>query len=425
MKDNPRRGWRTSLDNRSEKGEGRKARIPGSRFRGPAFRGWRLLFCAILLAPLPRAEAGQKVSVSGRVINRTRNTPVPGLVVALVQHHGESARQVKTVSGSDGGFHFSEVALDDSASFGVMTSYLGAPYVVSNPQLKSGLASDVEVVVFDTTSSEASIRADAYHLIINAHGPAMDVMEILSLRNEGDRTIVGANGASLRIPLPVGFSGLEAESAVSSTSEGLACQWPFPPGEARLRFQYKLPEGKAFTHVIPYPTAMVSVLVHPPELSVESGSLQVQGPVDFGEQRFLHLTGVNLPAGKVIDFRVTGMGTLTAQSPQASGNGRREALKWTLLALAAATGGAAVFFRPKRRRQDGGGAVGPRPSRPRASADGGNRLEEQREKVLGQIATLDDDREAGRMDEETYLKRRDELKAEAVRLTVALGNGNG
>lgn len=419
MSDRPRRSRRTPLNVRSMVKRGRTARIPGSCFRGPAFRGLRLLFCALFLASLPNAEAGQTVSVSGRVINRTRNTPVPGLEVTFVQHSGESARQVKTVSEGDGGFRFSEVALEDSASFAVMTSYLGAPYVVSDPALHAGRASGVEIGVYDTTSSEATIRADAYHLIINAHGPAMDVMEILSLRNDGDRTIVGANGASLRIPLPAGFSGLEAESAVTSTPEGLASAWPFPPGQNRLKFQYRLPEGKVFTHVVPYPTAMVSVLVHPPDLSVESGSLQVQGPVDFGGQRFLHLHGGNLPAGMAIGFRVTAVGTQMAQPPRAPENGLREVLKWTLLAMAAAAAAGAVFFRPRRRRA-GGGADGPRPS-----STGRTGLEEQREKVLRHIADLDDDREAGRITEETHQRRRQELKAEAVRLTEALEDGHG
>lgn len=411
----------------------RKMQSAECKIQSAKWIGSRLAFCvlhsAFFMASfgfVSGAESEQKVGVSGRVVNRTRNVPVAGQEVTLVRHREAAAAQVKAVTGADGAFQFTNVAVDDSASLALMTSYLGAPYVVSGVTAKGG--SGVEVAVYDTVSSDADVRADAYHLIVNAHGASLDVMEILAVRNEGERTVYGPDGVSLRVPLPSGFSGLEVASASVETPEGFASRWPILPGEARLRFRYKLSVGDVFSRVVPLPASMVSVLVHPAEVSVESRSLQFQGPVDFEGQRFLHLTGANLARGSVIDFRVTARGAGGAHPPESPDGRWREALKWVLLGLAAVTGAAAFFYRPKKRRTADGG----RQTDDQGVEQGGStvihrragedvkKLEAQREETLGQIAALDDDREAGRVDEATHQKRRAALKAEAVRLTEAL-----
>lgn len=378
------------------------------------------------------AEARQTVSLSGRVVNRTQNAPVPGQEVILVQHRGDAADRVRAVTGADGVFRFEQVALEDSASLALTTSYLGVPYVTPDEAIRKG--TDLEVAVYDTTSSDAAVRADAYHLLVNAHGPRMEVLEILSLVNDGDRTIYGADGLSLRVPLPSDASGLEVEAAaVAQTASGFASRWPVPPGRARLRFRYRLPAGEAFSRPTPYFASMVSVLIHPPGVGVESRSLANQGVVDFEGQKFLHLVGSNVSAGAPIDFRVTeGAGEEGHTHAEEGGLGR-EALKWGLLGLAVAAGALAVFYRPGK-KAEAKGRKGERekgredsfshsPTLP-LSHSGEEGLERRRSEVIRQIAELDDAHEAGRVEEEAYQKRRAALKAEAVRLTEALRQGD-
>ena len=403
-----------------------KCKVQSVKLGFPHFAFYILYFafCTSLFSFPLGADALQTIRLSGRVVNRTHNAPVPGQEVTLVRHRGEAADRVKAVAGADGVFRFEQVALEDSASLALTTTYLGVPYVVSDEVIRRG--SDLEVAVYDTTSSDAAVQADAYHLIVNVHGPGLEVMEILSLRNDGDRTIYGADGLSLRIPLPSGFSGLEVEPAATApTASGFASRWPVPPGQTRLRFRYRLPAGEAFSRPAPYPASMVSVLIHPSDVAAESRSLANQGVVDFEGQKFLHLIGSNVAAGAPIDFRVTG---------SAAGGGEdhsdhehadektglsRETLKWGLLGLAVLLGAAALFYRPgkkaavNRDRQDGQGKGETR------------RLEERRAEVIRQIADLDDAHEAGRVEEAAYEKRRSELKDEAVRLTEALRPGDG
>jgi hypothetical protein len=347
---------------------------------------------------------------------------VPGQEVVLVRRRGDAAEQVRATTGSDGGFQFSQVALEDSASLALTTSYLGVPYVVSDVAVRAGAESGLEVAVYDTTSSDAAVRADAYHLLVNAHGPALEVLEILSLRNEGDRTIYGADGLSLRVPLPSGFTGLEVEAAPTAPlSSGFASRWPVPPGPARLRFRYRLPAGETFSRPAPYPASMVSVLIHPSNLSVESSALHNHGPVDFEGQKFLHLMGSNVSRGTPIDFRVTGgvageEGHSDHDHARASGL-PKDTLKWGLLGLAVRLGTLAVFYRPGKKA-----GVADRQDR---RDESGSTAIHRRVEVIRQIADLDDEHEAGRIDEAAYQKRRSDLKDEAVRLTEALRQGDG
>ncbi|MBI2950680.1 carboxypeptidase regulatory-like domain-containing protein [bacterium] len=384
------------------------------------------LFCIVLFSFPCGAEPRQTVSVSGRVVNRTQNAPVPGQEVTLVQHRGDAADQVRAVTGADGVFQFEQVALEDSSSLSLTTSYLGVPYVTPDEAVRRG--SDLEVAVYDTTSSDAAVRADAYHLLVNAHGPTLEVLEILSLVNDGDRTIYGADGLSLRVALPSGFSGLEVESvAVAQTASGFASRWPAPPGRARLRFRYRLPAGEAFSRPAPYPASMVSVLIHPPGVGVESRSLANQGVVDFEGQKFLHLVGSNVAAGAPIDFRVTGGAGEEGHIHAEEAGLDRDTLKWGLLGLAVVLGALGVFYRPRKKagvhrdKQDRQDERSSPAIHRRGEREG---LEERRAEVIRQIAELDDAHEAGRVDEASYQKRRSELKAEAVRLTEALRQGD-
>ena len=434
----------------SAKCKAQSAKLGFSRF---AFYILHFLFCIVLFSFPCGADARQAISVSGRVVNRTQNAPVPGQEVTLVQRRGDAADQVKAVAGTDGVFRFEQVALEDSASLSLTTSYLGVPYVTPDGAIRQG--SDLEIAVYDTTSSDAAVRADAYHLLVNAHGPTLEVLEILSLMNDGDRTIYGADGLSLRVALPSGFSGLEVESvAVAHTASGFASRWPVPPGRARLRFRYRLPAGEAFSRPAPYPASMVSVLIHPPGVGAESRSLANQGVVDFEGQKFLHLVGSNVAAGAPVDFRVTGGAGEEGHTHAEETGLSWEALKWGLLGLAVVLGALAVFYRPgkkaeaKRRSGEaekrGTSPLHPSQSRgngesekrgkdslrfsgsPLSVSGGGERegLEERRAEVIRQIAELDDAHEAGRIDEASYQKRRSGLKDEAVRLTEALRQGD-
>jgi hypothetical protein len=405
-----------------------------SRF---AFSILRFALCISLFSFPAGTEARQTIQISGRVVNRTHSAPAPGQEVTLVRHRGEAADRMTAVAGADGAFRFEQVALEDSASLALTTTYLGVPYVVSDEIIRRG--ADVEVAVYDTTSSDAAVRGEAYHLIVNAHGPGLEVMEILALRNDGDRTIYGADGLSLRIPLPSGFSGLVVEPAVTApTASGFASRWPVPPGETRLRYRYRLPAGEVFSRPAPYPASMVSVLIHPSDVGVESRSLASQGAVDFEGRKFLHLVGSNVGAGAPIEFRITKEEDHSDHEHAEEKTGlSRDLLKWGLLGLAIVLGALGVFYRPGQkaegRRQKVEGrrqeADSQSVERERHAGRGGRAegegLEARRAEVIRQIADLDDAHEAGRIDGAAYAQRRSELKDEAVRLTEALRQGDG
>ncbi len=344
--------------------------------------------------------AAEDIGIFGRVVNRTWDHPMAGQEVALVRHLEGEAFQVTSITGEDGNFRFDGEGLADSASMVLMTTFQGVPYVVSGNREEEG--DFFEIAVYDTTSSDEQVQAEAYHIFANAHDSGMEILEILALRNGGNRTLYGDGGASLRIPLPEGFSDLKVDQTASRTTAwGFVSEWPFPPGKTRLRYRYRIPPDGRFSRPVPYHASMVSVLIHPSDIAVESVSLDNQGVVDFEGQQFLHLIAQNVPRGLEIGFRTIGE---EAGLP-------RDLLKWGLLAFALILGAAALLYRPRKKPSE-------------EEQNGGNEKREdesRRTQVVHDIALLDDVFEAGQIEEATYRSRRSMLMEEAVRLTEEQG----
>lgn len=347
----------------------------------------------------PGSGPAEDIDISGKVVNRTWGHPLAGQEVALVRHLEGEAFQVTSVTGEDGNFRFDGEGAD-SASMVLMTTFQGVPYVVSGNREEGG--DFFEIAVYDTTSSDEQVQAEAYHIFANAHGSDVEILEILALRNGGNRTLYGDGGASLRIPLPEGFSDLKVDQTASRTTAwGFVSEWPFPPGNARLRYRYRLPADGRFLRPVPYHASMVSVLIHPSDIAVESVSLDNQGVVDFEGQQFLHLIAQNVPRGLEIGFRTIGE---EAGLP-------RDLLKWGLLAFALILGAAALLYRPRKKPSE-------------EEQIGGNEKrkdESRRTQVVRDIAMLDDAFEAGQIEEATYRSQRSILMEEAVRLTEEQG----
>ena len=141
--------------------------------------------------------APEDIGLFGRVVNRTWDHPMAGQEVTFVRHLEGEAFQVTSITGEDGNFRFDGEGLDDSTSMVLMTTFQGVPYVVSgNQQEKRDF---FEIAVYDTTSSDEQVQAEAYHIFANAHDSGMEILEILALRNGGNRTLYG-EGGSLRYP---------------------------------------------------------------------------------------------------------------------------------------------------------------------------------------------------------------------------------
>jgi LPXTG-motif cell wall-anchored protein len=150
-----------------------------------------------------------------------------------------------------------------------------------------------------------------------------------------------------------------------------------------------------------YPTAGYTFLVQGEGVKVASDRLTTGEPVDIEGVRFNQLSARELTPGERLVAEISGL-------PQTSKQG---AILWVVLALLACIGGAGfVYVMRKSRLQP----VSPR-----------DNLDQRRQRILVEIARLDDDFEGGRIQEDVYWGQRAEKMAQVAVLIQRLKKERG
>ena len=378
--------------------------------------GLRLLLLLALLAlaaeARPAAAAGPGV-VEGRLVNGTADGgSVGGLTVTLLAFRGEQeqARQSATAD-ADGAFRFD--GLDTSAGY---TYQLIAPYsqveyggtpIVFGP---GEAAKNTELRVYETTEADPGLRIDWAMVVfdqVDQRSQTVTAFELLTLVNPSDHTFVptttGPSGPMglLRFSLPSGAGQLTpgpglGENDLFQVDRGFATSDPVLPGLHELGFRYTVPyRGKSlsFERSIVYDTGELWVLVREDGPAIVSDALQEAEPLTLGGVRYRVLASRSLAAGARVTLDLTGLqSSLLDRLPLQS----LPSQTWGVasVALALVIVGAYGW---RRYRQS------PLP----ATSD-------PRTQLIGALATLDEERDAGRLSAEEHERRRAALKA-AVR----------
>ncbi|MFC2031014.1 hypothetical protein ACFLWA_09830 [Chloroflexota bacterium] len=388
----------------------------------------------LLLSPMASAQSGG--TVEGQVVNRTTDAPPveAGVPVALMVVQGEAETIVaETLTDASGRYRFEGMDTDPGVSYWPEATYAGVTYSVAEPLRYDGGETVLEATlnVFETTDDDSTIRLNSVHLIAESFGEVLRISEIHLFGNGGDRTYVGVAGpgdpavnTSLYIPLPEQAVGLAFQQGTDSdrfleVEGGLQDTEPVPPGgESSLAFfSYHLmvpgdevPLERDFA----YPVDTLSMLVAQPGLALRSDQLVAMGPELFQGQQYEFYVSSDIASGEPVRMALlpgaieSDMGSGTAPSgteaPAAapSGQGNQELLRllgFVLAGLAAA--GVVVYLLIRRRSSDS-------PTERDLTTDSETR------QLLAELADLEDDREAGKVDEATYERLRAE-KREAIR----------
>ncbi len=188
----------------------------------------------------------------------------------------------------------------------------------------------------------------------------------------------------------VGTSIMEGSSPQASVKgTHVAVEGPFAPGHTFVQVAASLPaeDGSiAIAQKLPANLAQLAVIVKKlGETTLQSPQLKEQREMPADGEVFIAATGGPVAAGRPIEINVDGV-------PHHSQAPRRVALA---LAAAVALGGA--WF-ASRSTDD---AV--------AQAADRKRLIARREKLLNELARLEQDHRAGRVDDRRYVPRREEL----------------
>ena len=143
--------------------------------------------------------------------------------------------------------------------------------------------------------------------------------------------------------------------------------------------------------MINYPTDRFDFLVQGEDIEITSDQLVIDEPMDISGTLFNHLSGQGLAAGETLMMRLSGLphtNTLVG-------------ILWVLLVLILIVVGFVFVYLIKRKR--------PQP----VIADG---VLSQQQRLLAELAQLDDNFEEGGILEDTYRRLRDEKKAELIEI---------
>lgn len=372
----------------------------------------RAIFIALIalaaFLPVPVfAAAPLTGTIQGQIVNGTQGgSEVGGLQVILVTLNSDNttAAHATTTADTSGNFLFNGVAIGDNQTYVIGVVFKQVQYATDVSALSSGQTDKaVKVDVYDTTSDDAAITVVNAHTVVLPEPGALSILEVYTIANSSDLTYVGAGQASgagkdtLTFPLPTKATGLSLGGDISGQTPDLgngsfSIAMPVFPGETQAFYTYDVTTDSStytYSRKVYYPTLSYDLMVSGDSISVDSTQLTLGSPVELAGSHFNSLTGDNLTAGSTIVATLSGLAVA----------GRGPSLLWIGLVLAALGGlaVAAVFLLGKRRNA----ATVP-------SEEGEN---DQEGRLVEAIATLDDDFEDGKVDVESYHRRRAELKS--------------
>lgn len=357
-------------------------------------------------------------SIDLTVVNGTTGLPMTGHEITL-QRHSNEAEEEETLSrvltDQLGRYKFTNL-LTDGSHYVVATRYLEIPYLTEHLSLEPGNESqEVVLRVFDITTDESALVHSALHLVIESSPEILNIMEIIVVENQGDRTFAPPPnvGLGLVYTLPPAAFGLQPmveglQHQHTDTDQGLLFAAPVPPGTARIIFSYNVDRASVDHNLVKqmdYDVERVQVLVSPSSENVVPVNLTNDGEQRIGEQDYLLLSNrVGLQRGMSVEVSFPRI--LVWQ----------DVLKWGMLGFVVliVAGGLIVGIRIK-----------PEPSNEvTVLAEIAPDNERKYTAIIQAMVDLDNLYEEGRLDEKSYGSRRDRLKNRALKLRQP-GGGDG
>ncbi len=282
---------------------------------GRSLLGWLLALGVCLRAPLaaqiPAVAAGSVVVARG-----TDSTPVPSARV-LLHRVGRAAQGPVDSTRTDrsGRFRF-RFAADTGSVYLVSATYGGIEYFSPPVHLNPARPDTALRVVVSDTSRIQPIELEARHIVIAA--PKQDgtrsVLDLLVLRNPGDRTRISADSLhpAWQGPLPKGSFGLEvgegdySSAAVVRRGDRIAFIAPIAPGEKQVVVNYAL-QANVRDVLLPMeqPAALVNVLLQERNAKVLTRGLAPADSELIQGKTYYRWSG-SLKAGDTLRIRLPG-----------------------------------------------------------------------------------------------------------------------
>jgi hypothetical protein len=372
------------------------------------------LLAVLVSSSTARAEPTDG-TIDGHITNGTAGaaTPVGDDITLLIFGKADEAlKDQRTTSvADDGGYSFNGLDRSADVLYVVVAQHAGVAYSSSTPiDLQDTANGHADVQVYETTTSDEGIAFDRLNIVVASTDPGLlHMYEMGTVNNTGDRTFVPADPQAttlahgLRFSLPHGALGAQVQSGFPTDDlvgapGGVQVTSPIVPGPHEFALSFGLPYSGGTADLgiqVPYRTTMFNVYAPDGGPRLESDRLQTQGQTNFGARSFNLARAENLTGSENVAARLSGLpstgGELTPLQIGLAGLG-------ALLVLIGL--GALVYGLRVRRRARGSPA----------------NVEHERQRLIQQLAVLDDKFEAGRIQPRAYEAARARGKQRLVQL---------
>ena len=291
------------------------------------------------------------------------------------------------------------------------------------------------------------VQLRAQHIILSTNQDQVVVVEIWNLQNSG------SSAGDLEVVLPAGAGDFLPEGDLAAanpamTARGYKAAGLVKPGESTAVFSYKMSvdqAGTSWARAIPYPVQQSFVLVEEGSLDLDPGNLQAMGVMEFDGRRFARSQIPNLLPGAELKFTVKpGSGKAAAPAGGGQAGGEDHEAEGHVIRTSFHGGNANVQLWMRVTGSAGhGGMLGAffvtvlavlviyalvklaalwrlrREAIERASLDP-RQLAREKQLLIRQIADLDRRHARGEMEEESYLRTREQYKRRLVDIMLQM-----
>jgi len=372
------------------------------------------------------AQPEAKGEVTGMLVNRSAGGNIPEDISIMLHVLDQNYSQIgmyHTQSQLDGSFRFEEVPLNPGEFVVGIVSYLGATYS-SQPIAFDGESSpNIELPIYETTTDLSQVQVDEMHVLFNFAQDGLEVSEIYLLSNLGDRTITGtltltdSQPATLEFPLPVGadyvFFKPDSTDRFVKLADSFVDKAPLVPGKNTSQFMvsYLAPyeDKMSYSYTAPIAISNIDFLL-PAEEGVMIYSQNLQGPEITTLQDnsvYQIYTYKGLQAGQNVSFDFLGKPNFENSGETGNGQAKSNVLTSKLaIELGSGLVGLAMIgvgvWQWRRTRDDD------------SEVEAGNPSDNSRlDKIVAEIAELDEAKDRGEIDAAEHQQRRVSLRNRA------------
>ncbi len=349
-----------------------------------------------------------QVTIQGEVINVSGGDLPAGLRAVLSRFDGMNQVSAQETDVVDGAYRFEGVDIAPGQTYMVTIDYQGLTFgsdVYHRSDTPQESVVDLPIEFYETTSDASALRADRMHVFFDFSNPeTVQVVELFILNNTASQVIVPAEDRPgvVEYELPAGATNLQFEEGALGeryvqTEKGFADTNAVGPGSGQqILFAYDVPYSKKMSLDIAIPMEVDAAVVMIPQgsMTLQSDQLQSTGQREVQGVSLELYTASALPAGSTLEMTLSGRGS-SGLSLQLGGTG---GLLIGAAALGVALLGAGYWLLRQRKTETA------------AVTEVQTEAEENAEDLMDAIIALDDRYKAGDLQEEAYLRRRNELK---------------